>query len=465
MSKKKGFRGTAILGVFVTFLAVYTAWEYKKAQDSVGVAPEEKKIFTLKSEEINKIKITNKDGNLVLERKDGEWQILEPTQDMAEESAVDALLYSLTIQKGKNFRTDDSKDNGPAEYGLDKPAAVIELSGAGKTENLSISNKNAFDGSYYISQNGETFLGDRGLAHIVTRDLKVLRSRHLWRVGDAEIVNAEVTLNDGKNADKYMIKKVDGVMQVEPQPKFKVEPKRVIQWLNSLESATAVEWMTDKPTEEDKRNFLLLKPSFNVKIHYKKKDGTEGDWTFTAGQDRAEDVFAYSNVRDAVYKYTRKGLKDVRVGRDYFRDMKAPFKFPVEQAAEIEILQGGFHRKFKKEGSDWKLEGEDAKDYQLNTDKLVSMIQTLTNVEASEFFPPSEAKGFKAGEKVSVRDNKGSILFELSWGDEYKGKKPFNDGMNLRMVKANTESDAMGIDGMKFKNLIDPTLVSKKEKK
>lgn len=457
--------GTAVVGAFATALALYTAWEYRKAQDSIGSSPEEKKLFSLVKEQIDKIKISHPAAILELEKKDGEWQILQPVQDQAEETAVEALLYSLTIQHGKNFRTDDSsKTTNLAEFGLDKPGSVVEITGNGKTETLNVSNKNAFDGSYYISQGGEVLLGDRGLAQVVAKDVKHLRSRHVWCVGDADIESATVELNLDGAKDKYSIKKVDGVLTVDPKPKFAVDPEKVRKWVGNLQTVTAVELSVDQPNAEDKRNFLLVKPSFIAKFHFKRKDGSEGDWSFTVGQDKAEDVYAVASTRDTVYKYSRNGLKDVRVSREYFREGKAPFKFPIEQATQVDLRQGEMNYKFKKDGAEWKLEG-DGKDLKFDADKLVKLMQSLSNIEAAEFFPMKDLKGVKDSERLAVRDGKGAVLFEMSWGDEYQARQPYNKPLSLRMVKTNLSSDGMGIDAFKFKSLVDPALVTKKESK
>lgn len=459
----KAFRGTAILGVLVTALALYTAWEYKKAQDAIGNSPDEKKLFTFKSEDIDKIKITHPDQTLALEKVNGQWQLKEPVSDEAEDSAVEALLYSIVIQKGKPFRTEDEAKSGNlADFGLDKPGSVVEVSAKGKTETISVSAKNAFDGSFYVSQGSDLFLGDRGLAQVVTRDVKALRSRHIWREDEADIDRVEVEVSADKIKDKFTVKKNADTWEVDPKPEFAVDSERVKEWLGRLQMATAVEFVVDNPTPEMKKNYLLVKPSLSVHAHFKRKDGGEGEWTLTAGQDRAEDVFVMSSVRNAIYKFSRKGLKDVRVTREYFRDGRAPFKFPIEQASEIELRHAGSDHKFKKDGSDWKLEG-DNKGLSFDPDQLVSLIHSITNIEAKEFVPAKDVKGFKDSEAITVRGSDGATLFQMSWGDEYKGKKSFNEEMPLASVKTNRTSEAMGVDALKFKGLFNSKLVVKKE--
>ena len=456
-------RGTTVLGAFAIALAAYTVWDYKKAQDSLGTGVDEKKLFSLTPGDVEKIKVVHAGETIVIEKQNGDWQIREPLQDLAASTAVDALIYSLLIQKGRNFRTEDTAKTAPlAEYGLDKTAAVEEIKGKGKTESLSVSNKNAFDGSYYVSQGSEVFLGDRGLAQVLAKDVKSLRSRKPWPYGDMDVESVEISLPDLK--EKYIAKVAGGKWTLDPAPKFSVDGDRIEQWVEKLLSATATEIAADNPTADEKRNFLLLKPGFTAHVKYKKQDGTPSEWTFTAGQDRAEDVFVYSTSRDTVYKFNRSGLKGLRVPREYFRDGRSAFKFPLEKAAEIEIRQDSFHHKFKKEGADWKIDGAGS-DLVLNQEKLVELMQRISRIEAQEFFPAKEAKGFKNFEGITIRDAQGGELFKLTWGDEYKGKRSFNEAMTFRAIRTNLESDAMGIDAAKFKTLVDPGLVLKREKK
>lgn len=460
---KKTFRSTWLMTVFVLGLAGYTVWEYRKASKNEGVDINiEKRLFNIRSEEIVEAKLTRKEDSFTLKRSGDDWNMTAPVVDEGDTSAIDAFLYSLQIQKGKIFRGED--DAGKAinwtEFGFDDSATTVELKAAKQSESLQVSGKNAFDGSYYLRQHDELLLGDRGLAQAIARPSNGFRSRRLWREPTVQVVSAEAVIDGAGVKDKFKVIYENGKWRLDPVSTFAIDPDRVANWLTHVQQLTPTEIITDSPSPEDLRNFLLLKPSALVKIQFKKEDGTPGEWTLTLGQDKAEDIYVSSTSRPTVYKTLRPSVDNIRVSKDYFREGKQAFRFPVEEAAEIEVFAQGAKRQFRKEGSEWKLKGEGpTTDAELNGDKLVSLIQRINEFEAEERLPVKEAKGFKPEQQIVIRDGKGQVLLDLSWGDTFKGRRPFNKNMTFRFVKTNLEKDAMGVDKARVETLIDPQLV------
>ena len=458
----KAFRGTAILSLCVVALALYTAWEYKKAGDSSGDAPEEKHLFLFNSDQVEQVQIIRGTETILIVLEGDSWKMKKPFVDDAETSVMDAFIYSVRMQKGKTFRGEDEKKATKwADFGLEPPGSVVEITSNKKTETLAVSSKNAFDGSYYIRQGDELMLGDHGLAQIIGRDASAFRSRRLWREGEAIVESVQAAIDLDKIKDKITVKRNGENYQIEPMPAFPVDEVRLSQWVRNILALTPNEIASDTLSEEEKRQFLLVKPSLEAHVQFKKADGGKGDWSLTIGQDKADDVYLYTNQRPTVYKSNSKSLAKIRVDRQYFRDSKHAFKIPVERAHEVQISKGEFKHGFIKEGSTWKLK-EGGKDWELNADKLAALFQALSSLEADEFPPGKEAKGFKGDQQLLVLDDKGKIIFDLKWGDEFKAKQAYNKGMTLRFVQTNLEKDPMGVNASKIAGLIDTSLVKKK---
>jgi len=447
----KGFRGTWILFAVVAVLAAYTAWEFKKAGPETNDVSQQKKLFDFKNEQVDQIKLTH-GGDTVLVIREGEtWHMKQPVDDDVEKSAVEAFLYSVVIQKGKVFRSEDeSKNTKWADFGLEPAGYVLELTVDKKPQILQISSKNAFDGSYYIRQGEEVMLGDHGLAQIVGRDPSALRSRHLWRQKDAKAERIEVQFG----SEKYVLKKEGEILAFDPKPAFKIDTAKVDQWLGAIYNLMPTEIVGDALTDEQRKLDLLVKPSFTMKVDYKNPTGT---WILTVGQDRADDVFLYTSARPTVYKTSSAALKTLRVGEVYFRDGKSPFHFDVEQVHDVLISQGKIQHNLVKEGSEWKAEAPDLK---VDGEKLGTFFQNIRNLEGQEF--TKSAKGLKPDQRIRLRDSQGQTLLDLTWGDEFKATQSWNKGMTFRYVQTNLEKDAMGVVATKISGLIDPKLVSKK---
>jgi hypothetical protein len=457
MSARRGFRGTWILFAMVAALAGYTYWEYRKAAVPDQDTAEEKKLFNIKTAEVDEIKLTRPGGTIDVVRDGSDWKVKQPIEDAADSASVEGFIFTIAVHKGKVFRSEEEvKSTKWSDFGFEPPALTIEITDNKKPQTIDVGTKNAFDGSFYIRKDGELLLTDPGVASAVNRDANSFRSRKLWREGDAEVSSAEVVLEK----EKYGLKKDGDKWTMQPAPKFTIDNHRVERWLRNVQALSPADIASESLSEEDKRSDLLLKPSLTIKLDFKRADGAKGEWALTAGQDKAEDLYLFTNQRPTVYKTRNAALAEVRVPAAYFRDGKAPFHFDLEQAAEVEIINGAFKHKFKKDGGNWKLAEDDKNE--LVADKLVTFFQNLSDLESTDFMPAGQAKGFKSQAQVAVKDGKGLTLLALSWGDEYKTKQPYNKGMTFRYIKTNLEKEAMGVPTAKITSLMDTSMVKAK---
>lgn len=461
----KSFRSTGLMLLIVGALAGYTLWDYRKAMKNEGVDVElETKLFSLASDDVLELNVQQKEALIQLKREGALWRMLKPVADEADSSAVEAFLYSALIQKGKFFRAgEEAKATNWSDYGLEPPGSTIELKSAKATETLQVSSKNAFDGSYYVRRGEELLLGDRGLAQLVGRAPNSLRQRRLWRDTESTIQRADIEVDYEGLKEKFAIVLKGDKWELEPKPVFAYDSEKVANWLVLLERLTAQEVAADLRTEasEEKKSFLLTRPSVRATLHLKKANGEAAQWVFTAGQDRAEDAFAMASSQPTVYKLPAQNLKPFRVSTSYFRDGKKPFQFPVEQAHQIEAYSEGKLYKFIKDGSLWKTDGEAS---ELQSDQLVGLVESIHRLEALEFLPARSGTGFKPEQRVVIRDLKGTVLLDLSWGAPYPSARTMNKGMTFRYARTNLEKDEMGVSVAGVNNL-SLVLAKKAEKK
>jgi len=454
-------KGNAIFVGAVALIAAYSAWEFKTTGPDHLDANIEKKLFNFKTEQVDRIKITHGPQETLLIVRDGEhWKMKQPVEDDTESTAVDALLYSVQIQKGKMFRgEDDSKSTKWSDYGLEPPGSQIEVMADKKLQTLQVSSKNAFDGSYYIRSGDDLMLGDHGLAQVIARDPNTLRSRHLWREQGAKANRIDVTMDMEGHKEKFTLTKDGEILKLDPQPPYPVDTAKIDEWLNAITNLVPTEIKEEKPTDDDKTNELLVKPSYVINVKFKKHEGGEGEWAVTIGQDRDGDVFLQTGQRTTVYKTSSKALRTLRVGRDFFRDGKAPFNFNVEQAHEIDLPK----YKLVKDGSEWKV--ADHSDLEVNGEKLATLLQSIKTMDAEEY-PKAKDAGFSPSQHVRILDSQNKTLLDLRWGKEFKGQESWNKGMTFRVVETNLSKDGvMGINTAKLASLIDPGLVSKRAEK
>lgn len=452
----KNFGATWIMALVVAALAGYTFYEYKHAAEDLDRAQGERLAFTLKREDINEITLTSKGETTVL-RKDGEqWKVVKPVEDLAENNAIEGYLFQVLVLKLKMFRSaEEGKDTNYAEFGLDKPSSAIELAAGDKRQSLAISSKNAFDGSFYVRQGDEVLLGDTGLAQIAERPAANFRSRHLWRFENATVEQVHVEL--GK--DKFSFTRDKDKWTVPDKADFPLDAAKVSAWVEKVQDTLPSEFVKEERTDEDLRAYLLLKPAAVIRLGYKDKDGKAGEWVLTLGQDRAEDVFLYTNQRSTIYKATKAVADALRMPLEYFRDGHPPFQFDVERAREVRIKTAKFTHNFNKTESGWTLQGGPG-DLELDQEKLVQLFQKIRNLEASEFSPKPVA--LKTAPQIEIRGEDGATVFTLAWGDEVKGTSAWNKNTALYRVNTSLHKGTVHVAKDKLDKLVDESMVRKK---
>lgn len=418
------FRGTWVASGLVVLLAGYTAWEYRNASRDLDALNGERAAFSLERDKVNRLEITEGGVTSTFEKKGDDWTMTKPVVDQGESTAIEGYLYQLLALRLKSFLPpEEAKSADPKAYGLD-PARVTITVGGPKSESLAISTKNAFDGSYYVKSNGETLLGDRGLASLAERSASSLRSRRLWRDNDVQIESASVNL-DG---DAYTLKREGEKFALEPKPGFPVDPERIQRWVDAVQDLVPTDFVKEDPTDADRAEYFLKKPSLVATFKYKTKAGEPKEWVLTVGQDRGDDTYLYTNVRPTLYKTSKAAADKIRATPLYFRDGHAPFLFNVEEAREVRWK----NHTFKKTDAGWTAASGVEADSELDQEKLVQLVQNVRSLEAQEY--PDQAKGIPRTPQVEIRGEGGKVLRRLSWGDEFKAKSPWNAGLVFRFV-------------------------------
>jgi hypothetical protein len=439
------FLSTWVMAALVAVLAAYTFYEFKNSDDNVSSDKGEHRVFSLLRDDIEEISINARGVETVIQRQGDKWTLIKPIEDLAEASAVEGFVYSLLVQKGKDFRTDTDKAPVWSEFGLDPAGSKVVVRGKGKTETLEISSKNAFDGSFYIRVKDQLWLGDRALAQLLEREPASFRSRKVYR-GPEQVNAVEVALDYLGEKQEYAVKRADdnALWKLEPDPGFAVDSAKVASWVQKIQALNGTEFMPEVPKG---------KPSLVLKL---------GGSQITFSSDIADQVFVMADQRPAVYRVAASALDTLRVPKIYFRDGRAPFKFPVELVREIEIHSGEVNNQFVKKDANWEVK-QPVAGVELDQEKLVSLIQSVQSLDAAEFV--DNGQGFPATPQLSFRDAAGKTLLTVAWGNAYKPKYSFNKGQSLIAVRVSGLKEVIGLPKDKLDHLVDSAIIRKTEKK
>ena len=152
----KSFRWTfAIIGI-VGALLVFTIFDYKRSTKQNEQKERAKNILHFSSDLLVKAEVeSNTKSAIVLEKKDGKWNIVAPIADAADQQAVSSLLLSLTSEKAVETVSDVENADLRA-FGLNEPVNRLKvITVDGKSQILKIGSIKAYDGNLYAQSEGE----------------------------------------------------------------------------------------------------------------------------------------------------------------------------------------------------------------------------------------------------------------------------------------------------------------------
>jgi hypothetical protein len=187
------YASTLVLSALALGLGAYVAWVERKAPSTSELREKDKRIVRdLDRQAIRTIRLERGAETVVL-KKDGEsWRIEKPVAFPADSGAVESLLSAvefLDLQR----RIDGGK---PAEYGLDKPRARIEIEGASAVR-LRVGADDATGRSVYVSaESGPVWVVERNFLDALQKPIADLRDRHVIRT-DRTSVKTITLVKDG----------------------------------------------------------------------------------------------------------------------------------------------------------------------------------------------------------------------------------------------------------------------------
>src|SRR5688572_11419462 len=190
---------TAALAVILAILGgAYYLYEIRWAPAREEAASRKGRVFAVEPKDVTKVEIKRGPETLRLERAADGWEMTAPVKARANGTEVDGLL--TTILTAKIDREIAANPASPAEFGLDKPVADIDVTlKDGKQVGLAVGAKSPTGVWVYASEKGKpavVMLPD-SVAREATRPAGDLRDRTIVAYNRAEVTGFDIVSPDG----------------------------------------------------------------------------------------------------------------------------------------------------------------------------------------------------------------------------------------------------------------------------
>src|SRR5215212_7894042 len=125
-------RTTLVLLLLVVAIGCYIKFYESKRPNTEEAGRRAQNVVNFERDKIDGVIIQNGGERIELKREDKKWRLLAPVHDLADNTAIDSLLFDLeswqkeTTIGAKEMEADKTK---MAEYGLSKPKLRLKLLG------------------------------------------------------------------------------------------------------------------------------------------------------------------------------------------------------------------------------------------------------------------------------------------------------------------------------------------------
>jgi hypothetical protein len=359
-------------------LAALTATLYwsdrrKPIEDAAKVAANAPvKILSFQKDDISKLEIKRKGGEIVVLSKTGPetWKITSPEPFFADPDPISTILYALSPVE--TDRVIEEKAGDLKMYGLAEPAVEVSATGKdSKPQRLLVGDDVPTGGSSYAMLAGDSrvFLISSSAKTNFDKGLKDLRDKRLLpvdfnNVSKIELVGAKLNLAFGSNNGQWVIQNPKDV---------RGDTSKLEGVVEKLRLATMDPSASDADTKKAASSFFSGTPVATVKA-----TDASGSQELQVRKSK-DNYYAKTTAMDGAYKVSKEFGEAIDKNLDDFRE-KRLFDFASDNPEKIEMHVEAKAYFLTRSGEDWWVDGK-----KMDPVTVDSLIRDIRLLSASKF--------------------------------------------------------------------------------
>lgn len=404
-------------------------------------------VLHFQPDDINFLQIQNKDKVITLQKTDKGWQILEPIQDLADGSTLQALLKSATEQTLQSIESQSPQNL--AEYGLVNPAAMLLFkNNQGESVKIQIGTQKNFEGLSFAKINDDVQIKilQPFWEQQAQYNLTHFREKRLYRDDLATLQTIKMkSLNDS-----FTLIKQDQTWVAKDFSDLDLDQNLVRQAIKDIAETTIQDYLFEgDPSEADKKKKGLLPSLVQIEL-----ESATGHWSASLNLSNEDKAFYALTSRPTflVSLDMSRWEKFANLTLDSLRDRKSMMTFSKTEVQKIFAKAEGKEYNFLNENQTWTLNSklpEESEFLPIQAEKILNEIHDL---EVSEFINPEISKQFIGNNMVILSSASDQLVFQLNWGPLVKIKMNGVD-KDIYLARTQLSKKIFAIDKQKIDDL------------
>lgn len=391
-------------------------------------------------------------GGLRIEcrKVEGVWRIVVPVNARADAAEMDRLLTVLIeLRRGEVITAADRRDAqlSLADYGLDRPQAVLEWSDGITHRELRIGRISPVGNTMYVQVGGsdDIFAVPQTLLHIWPDSVVALRDRILFHGDPRRAYRAEVRHAGGV---LHIQRGDDGVWRLRRPVTAAADSAAVRQWLDQLFDLRVVEFMAD--VISDPSVYQLDEAATQVTVWTDDQPAGQTLWLGMPIDADGELVFARRQDGVSVFAVPAEAQAISRVRPEHLRS-RTLVPFVASAIDRIRLEYQGFQVDLERTHQQWHVRSP--RQWRADHERVDQLLEAWTGARIEQFLDPPEAEEFADAfepdslrVRFSIREQPG-VDEQQRWRDLelVVSDVPFVD--NQILVQRNEEPSLYAVEG------------------
>jgi len=431
-----------LLCAIVLAVGVYY-FDYKKSLNPRPAEDAPKSAFTFQASDVKSLTISRPILGSVppihFELHDGAWQIVQPIETQADQSALEGIVND--IANAKIAQSEPGTPDRLKAFGLNSPAVSIELQlQNGSKHTIQMGNKDFTGVSAYslVDSGTSVSLLPESLLASVDKSLDNLRDHAVLHISSANAVSFTLKNKSGEIAAA----KDKSDWKLSKPATTLADPDAVNAFLSGIGSAKTTAFVSETPTDLPK--YGLSSPA----ITFTAVNDKGGTWTLLVGKKDGEEYFARDASRPTIFRINQDAYNKLSETFTDLRDKKIVHFDPTTiEHVEIRGTNGTIDLA-RKSADDWTFDAPaDQKGKAVGIWKVFNPLSDAKADEVLDHAPADLAAKVskpaleieftqKSGEKLTVRFSKeaGDFVYAQSSSGPalFKLKKQSLADLNLK---------------------------------
>ncbi|MBI2875517.1 MAG: DUF4340 domain-containing protein [Candidatus Tectomicrobia bacterium] len=303
--------------------------EAQKAREEAA-----KKLFSLKREEIQEIRLRTEKQGITCRKTGGRWELVSPVKAPADPAEIESLLSSLTDLTSE--RTVEEKPKDLAAYGLQPPQGEVVLKGSRGEQVLRVGSQSPLDSFFYVQKRGNpgVLLASSALQDSLNKGSFDLRDKTVVALSPKEVQKVELA-REGLSLTCQ--RRAGDRWDLVAPLRYRADGEKIQDALEKLRALRVKQFVDEQP--QDLARYGLDAPQGRLVLWKEDAKGKSTSQVLRWARQPEGTLYAQRQGAPQVFALDEDFLKALPATVDDWRD---PHPFQVAAEEKVERLELGY---------------------------------------------------------------------------------------------------------------------------